>query len=173
MDFKTATPNQLSALLKERFGPLWITLEAKTILDELESVQLLNEEVINKIYALRTLLLTDSAFEQYSIFSPTIKALNGDTPDFATMIPPTLKQLVIGLYEMLRIRDLPLSAEVKQFIATILVHEGIVKTSPTVPVQPEIDNIINHKYSPKDLSLNNAKLEVMDTMLQNYASVER
>lgn len=169
MSFNDLTPKEITQFLKDRFGPTWVDLESETITDDLNSIEPLSVSAENKLRAVRAIFLSDEAYTQWHVFSSVIKALNGLTPDFTISTPPSLVHLAAGLYEMHNLRDLSFSAEIRNYLAVLLLTNGIFKAPSFIPVQKELDSLIGNGYIPASTEVNDEKNQLMEAILKTYS----
>jgi hypothetical protein len=129
-----AHPFILDLLLLRKYGPDWLTWEPETIEMRLRADygQTLSDINLHKLQAVKTLHFVDTFWNQWEVFTWCTMALNGVPPDFLVLQVSTVSQCMIAVDIANRIRqDVPWSPEVKSFISTVFIHDGVM-----YPIEP-------------------------------------
>lgn len=135
-------PIVLHHILTRDMGIEWLVWDYSTLWDEINKTYNIIVSNLNrcKIQALRTLQANELFWENWDIATPVFKALNNRLPDFYIFQPPTPVQLLAGVDMINDIRRHKFSPEVRTFIASILLNDGLIYApAPLDFVQEELD----------------------------------
>jgi len=128
------------ALLKA-FGLEWYSWEVETIWSEIQRVFQMHISELNrsKVQTLKTLHVSNTAWDHWQVFEKIVQGLNNTVPHWAFMQVPTLEQLYATLDMLEHIRVVEFSTEVKLYIATAVLHEDVTFVPPPLSfVQVEV-----------------------------------
>lgn len=131
-----AHPFVLDLALMRKYGPEWMEWELEILLHKIQqdfrtkSVSDLN---LDKVQAVKTLHLVDTFWEEWLVFVPCAMALSGFPAEFRALTALTVPQLMVAVDVAAKLRgDIGYSDEVKTFMETVYLHDGIV--CPTAPL---------------------------------------
>lgn len=134
------------ALLKA-FGLDWYGWEPETIWAEIQRVFQMHISEVNraKVQTLKTLHISNTAWDHWQVFEKVVQGLNNNVPHWAFMQVPTLEQLYSALDMLEHIRVVDFSNEVKLYIATAVLHEDVCFVPPPLSfVQVEVSQPYYH-----------------------------
>ncbi len=122
-------PVIFSVVLTDKFGADWVEWEPEVLREEIErefrhTVSTINWDIIQ---AVRTLLSTESPWENWVAFTAVSSALNNNIVDFHSLQQPTPAQLAntVEIFNLLN-DDNSFSDEVIKFMAACCLHEDLV-----------------------------------------------
>ena len=126
MDSKT-----LAEKMIESYGADWVGWLPETIRQQLSSdFGEIPENIIQKIFAIKTMLSNDDFWNNVYIFQNIILALNDVYPDFSSFQEISPAQVVYGILESKKIRDFEFDDIVKAYIRNILFDNGLFVCPP-------------------------------------------
>jgi hypothetical protein len=134
------------ALLKA-FGLEWYTWEPETIWAEIQRVFKMHISELNraKVQTLKTLHVSNTAWDHWQVFEKIVQGLNNTVPRWAFMQVPSLEQLYAALDMLEHIRVVEFGHEVKLYIATAVLHEDVTFVhAPLSFVQLEVSQPYYH-----------------------------
>jgi len=127
-----AHPVVLDLLLLKHYGPDWLVWEPETLELMLQS-DFNNVSAVNltKAQACKSLHLVDDFWRRWEVFNWITMGLNGVFPDAQILQVPTVAQVMIAVDAARQIRDdVQWSEEVRVFIESVHLHDGIVVAQP-------------------------------------------
>lgn len=127
--------------LLKAFGLEWYTWEAETLWSEIQRVFQMHISELNraKVQTLKTLHVSNTAWDHWQVFEKIVQGLNNTVPHWAFMQVPTLEQLYAALDMLEHIRVVEFSDEVKLYIATAILNDDVTFVPPPLSfVQLEV-----------------------------------
>lgn len=132
-----AHPFVLDLALMRRYGPEWLVWEPELLEEKILQdfhTQTISDLNIDKLQAVKTLHLVDTFWQEWMVFTPCSAALSGVVADFRVLTALTVPQVMIAIDIAAKIRsDIQYSLEVRTFLETVYLHDGIVV--PTDPME--------------------------------------
>lgn len=127
-------PLVLDAALIKRFKLEWFEWLTETLLEEIKREFSTNISDINrgKILAARSLHATDVFWTDWEAFEKILLSLMGIPPKWDTINPIEAPFLSVGIHIVDKIRKEEFSEEVKRYIATCLMHDGLFVAPPNL-----------------------------------------
>lgn len=129
-------PIILGLVLLKRYGSDWLSWETETLqlripLDfKSAGLSYLN---LSKIQAIKALHMVDSYWKRWEVFLACTMPFNNVLPDFDVMQVPTLAQCLVSVDTANSVRDdVVWSEEMKAYLSTIYLHDGILCTLPPI-----------------------------------------
>ena len=152
---REAHPAVLDLVLLHQFGMEWLFWEPETLWYEIETTfgevnrranwtVRVSEQNKNKIQAARTLHVSEGFWSDWEAFVPIILSLNNVAPDFETLNPPSIAQLMAGMDIASEIRSEPMAplGDVPVFVGAVALEHGVCWLPPPV-------DFANDKINPK------------------------
>ena len=132
-----AHPCVLDLVLLDHYGVEWWEWLPQVVVHTLEADLAkagVARSIQQKLSAIQVLHRQTTFWTEWEVFNAMVAALNGITPDFVHWQPPTLQQLVVGVWVARKIRDgVAYSAEVRAYITQICKQEQVLV--PQAPLE--------------------------------------
>ena len=124
----------IDKILKRELGEDWCENELETIWKLLftDSGIVLDDQVRDKISAIKAVRNSVAPFEQWYSFNQVCTAFGGQGADFLVMTMPTPGQVLYTMAAMQAIGGREFSEEVLKYVCCKLVSEGIYVPPPTI-----------------------------------------
>lgn len=139
---QNAHPVALHHVLTNEFGVDWLIWDHSALWDEIKLTfgTIPSNLARCKVQALRTLQANELYWGCWEVAYPVIRSLNNKMPDFYVHQPPTPAQIYAAVDMINLIRKMPYLLEVKNYLAGILLSEGIYYAPPPLDfLQPILD----------------------------------
>lgn len=122
-------PILLSMVLLDRYNYEWLDWEPETLWTEIKDdfkQPTISVHTRNKIQAVKTCHLVDTAWKAWETFYVVCQAFNNNVPNFRTLDAPSTAQIMNAVSIMKQIADHEFSEEVAQFVAACCLEEGVI-----------------------------------------------
>jgi len=141
----------LDALLNKKFGDAWLDMDRDALkLELVEAFGELGDNAWERIQALRLLHANEMPWEDWGVFDNVVAAIVGSTAVFSYVQKPEPEDLVIAVYAMKAVREVPFSDEVLRYMAAACIDDTVwYVESPLEAVQPHI----REHFSEKNIEL--------------------
>lgn len=141
-------PKAYQTILTREFGPEWLTWLPETLYTEIQRVWGVrpNEEVSDKINALRTVLTTDLLYHDATAFEHIILAMNDTAIDPSTLSLCSPDELIYGLYVLGPLDSNKFEREIVAYIRACCENVGLL-------VYPANLKFAQPEYKSKELKL--------------------
>jgi len=110
------------ACILDRKVPGWLDMDASVLRKKVAEVGPCSLENWTKIQAAKTVLTTARAFDDFRVFTFVVEGLNGKIPNFSTLEPPEIPELVGGAQIMMLLRlhsPIAFSSEVIRYASVV------------------------------------------------------
>lgn len=136
-----AHPIVLDLIVFNKYGLEWMEWEPETVQAALQKdFGNVSDLALSKLMAMRTLHVSGAFWREWEVFGWCCMALNGIFPDFQVMQVPSVEQCAIAVDIANRTRsDVSWSEEVRIYLSTVHVHQGIEVAQPPLEDLADVD----------------------------------
>ena len=144
-----AHPIEILRQLRRTIEPGWPEWEPETLIRHVVAEYgELDQLTIEKILALQTALATDVPWNDFDVFENTCLAFTNNIPEWGVVEPLDLHEMAFGVGVLDAIRDEEYGDEVKGYIASTLVYNGVIcqpKDSKLPNVKPYLNRLLDEE----------------------------